>query len=81
MERRSYIQFVIYKIQIEVQSSQTHIYIDMNEQDRSTITVTSMEMEMAGSGENTPIDKINKIACACAVVASIISIIFGYGNV
>lgn len=30
------------------------------------------------SSSNPP--KINKYACACAIVASVISIIFGYGN-
>ncbi|KAM0975483.1 hypothetical protein ACFX13_018795 [Malus domestica] len=40
---------------------------------------TTSPMEVEGSGESceTP-ERINKIACACAVVASIISIIFGY---
>lgn len=59
--------------------SETHIV--MNAQDKTrTMTVSSMEMEMKGSAESTPTHKFNKSAFACAVVASVISIIFGYGT-
>ncbi|KAL6227194.1 hypothetical protein ACLB2K_001153 [Fragaria x ananassa] len=37
-----------------------------------------MEMKMKGSDQNTPTHKFNKSAFACAVGASVISIIFGY---
>ncbi|KAL6220546.1 hypothetical protein ACLB2K_008302 [Fragaria x ananassa] len=51
----------------------------MNAQDKTrTMDVSSMEMEMKGSAESTPTLKFNKSAFACAVVASVISIIFGY---
>lgn len=34
--------------------------------------------ELSNNSSNPP--KLNKYACACAIVASVISIIFGYGN-
>ncbi|KAM5576208.1 putative polyol transporter 6 [Rosa sericea] len=58
---------------------QSETHIDMNAQNRiSTIAGASLEMEMKGSAENTTTHKFNKSAFACAVLASVISIIFGY---
>lgn len=39
-----------------------------------------MEVGAISGGDDTQQRKVNKYALACAVVASMISIIFGYGN-